>query len=99
MISCACCAGRRSEANVVRNHQGTANLGIVSLPIWLMEPKQVFMLVEKNTFGQCPVWTSAPTSVPTAPASSGCTCIHDPAAKPDFEITLPACRACALLCT
>ena len=57
------------------------------------------MFVEKNTFGQWPVWTSALTSVPTAPPSSGRTCSHDPVANPGVEICAPAWVARALLCT
>src|SRR5581483_3719783 len=57
------------------------------------------MLVEKKTFGQWPVCTSALTSVPTAPASSGWTCSHEPVAKPGFEIVSPGCGAAALLWT
>jgi len=57
------------------------------------------MLVEKNTFGQRPVWTSAFTSVPTAPASSGLTSSQEPVGKPGVEIWEPACVASALLWT
>jgi hypothetical protein len=64
-----------------------------------MYPKQRLMLVEKKTAGQWPVWTSAFTSVPTAPASSGRTWSHDPVAKPGSEMALPDCEADALLCT
>ena len=55
------------------------------------------MFVEKNTFGQRPVWTSAPTSVPGAPASSGRTCSHDAVPKPGVEIAAGDCVACAVL--
>jgi hypothetical protein len=64
-----------------------------------MEPKQRFMFVEKNTFAQCPVWTSAPTSVPAAPASSGLTWSQSLVGNPALEICAPACATCALLCT
>ena len=57
------------------------------------------MFVEKNTSGQWPVCTSAPTSVPTAPASSGLTCSHEPVGKPGVEICWGDCVACALLWT
>ena len=57
------------------------------------------MLFEKNTSGQCPVCTSAPTSVPTAPASSGMTCSHELASKPGVETCPPPCGTLALLCT
>jgi hypothetical protein len=70
---------------LVLNHQGTENAGIVSAPTWLMYPKQVFMLAEKNTLGQRPFCTRAPTSVPTAPASSGRTGSHDAVANPGCE--------------
>ena len=35
-ISWACCERPRLEGNVVRNHHGTLNMGIVSRPTWLM---------------------------------------------------------------
>jgi hypothetical protein len=49
--------------------------------------------------GSAPVCTSALTSVPTAPPSSGLTCSHDPVANPGVEIWAPSCDAWALLCT
>jgi hypothetical protein len=85
--------------NVVRNHHGTANLGIVTFPIWPMNPKQLFMLVEKKTLGHRPLWTSAATSVPGAPAPSGRTCSHDPVANPGLEMTAPDSPVRALVWT
>src|SRR5262249_33915513 len=46
-------------AKSVRHHHGTENCGIVSAPIFVIWPKQVFMLDEKNTFGQVPFCSNA----------------------------------------
>jgi hypothetical protein len=62
-----------------------------------MNPKQLFMFVEKNTLGHRPPWTSAETSVPGAPAPSGRPCSHDPAPKLALEMTAPDSAARALV--
>ena len=57
------------------------------------------MCVEKKTLGQCPFWTSASTSVPGAPPSSGATFSQPLAPKPGRETAAPSLPAEALLCT
>src|ERR1700730_1165969 len=47
------------------------------------------MLVEKNTFGQALFWTSAPSSVPRAPAPSGVTGRQLAVEKPGVEMWAP----------
>src|SRR3954447_26789288 len=57
------------------------------------------MFVEKKTPGHAPFCTSAPTSVPTPPASSGFTGTQSPVPKPGVEISPPGWVAIAWLCT
>src|SRR5947209_9469132 len=57
------------------------------------------MFSEKKTFGQRWFWTSALSSVPTAPASSGRTCSHEPVRNPGSEIRVADCVAAAALWT
>ena len=55
------------------------------------------MLVEKKTLGQRPFWTSASTSVPGAPPSSGATFSQPGAANPGRDSAAPSLPAAALL--
>ena len=83
----------------VRYHHGTANCAIVSAPTLVIWPKQVFMLVEKKTFGQAPFCSSAAISVPGAPPSSLATVSQPLVEKPGVEICAPDWVAVALVST
>ncbi len=92
-----CPAG--GAAKSVRYHQGTENCAIVSAPTLVICPKQVFMLVEKNTFGHAPFCSSALISVPGAPAPSLVRESQPLVEKPGVEIWAPPCVAVALVST
>src|SRR5438105_4935035 len=57
------------------------------------------MLVEKNAFAHWLFWTSASSSVPGAPASSGVTFSQPAVEKPGVEMALPGWVTVELLCT
>src|SRR5262249_23774012 len=93
----ACPAG--GAAKSVRYHQGTENCAMVSAPTLVIWPKQVFMLVEKNTLGHEPFCSNALISVPGAPAPSLVTLSQPLVAKPGVEICAPPWVAVALVRT
>src|SRR5579863_10306856 len=86
-------------AKSVRYHQGTENWAIVSAPTLVIWPKQVFMFVEKNTFGQLPFCSRALISVPGAPPPSLATVSQPDVANPGLEMAAPPCVAVALVST
>src|ERR1044072_8064569 len=57
------------------------------------------MLSPTKTSGHSPFCSSAPISVPGAPASSGCTFSHSAVSNPGAETSAPGCDASPLLCT
>ena len=82
----------------VRNHHGTASCAAFTGPFEPV-PKQLFMLVAKNTLGHLPFCSRAAISVPGAPESSGATDSQPPVLKPGVEICWPLWVAVALLST
>ena len=86
-------------AKSVRYHHGTENCAIVSGPTFVICPKQLFMFVEKNTFGQVPFCSSALISVPGAPAPSLVTDSQPAVEKPGVEICAPLWVAVAQVST
>src|SRR6266568_449193 len=73
----------------VRYHHGTENCAIVSAPIFVICPKQVFMFAAKKTLGHVPFCSRALISVPGAPPPSLATLSQPEVAKPGVDIWAP----------